>query len=218
MLSSLVDSIWDPGILGQGVRMRQHFSALRLFAAFGLVLVLVVAGAAAGPPTIASAPLVQDEDDGDEATGTATAREGYSARIAAGTCETLNADSAFPLTTAAPHGESPAGGVFVSETEVAVAVSDLLAEPHAIAIHAGEDDLQTALACGDVAGQAIDGRLIVALHDAENDDLVGIAVLDENEGATAVELYLIRSADSAIDDAGDAGDDAFDEDDADGGV
>lgn len=200
--------------------MRPLSLTLRLVIALGLVFALAVVTFAPAPRAVTGAPLVQDDDDpdddpDDDATVEAAAG-GFPARIAAGACDALGADPAFALTNVTPRGEGGAGRIFVSASDVAATLDDLLAAPHAISVIAGGADLVTILACGDLIGSVVDGQLVVPLRAANDDDLAGIAVLDAADGEVHVELYLVLTGDTAVDDDGDD-DETFD-DDGDGGV
>ncbi|MGH2532739.1 MAG: hypothetical protein ACRDJW_10595 [Thermomicrobiales bacterium] len=163
-----------------------------------------------------SAPLVQEQDEDEQDDDAGAVVRQYAAGIYAGSCDSLGADPVFPLTTVAPHGESD-DGVFASETEGAAPIADLLGDPHAITILASGDDLATIRACAEIDGQALNGKLITGLRTPDDDALLGVAVLEEREGATVVDLYLILSdGEIAVDDGSDDGNDGDDGDD--GGV
>lgn len=205
-----------------------------------VVLGLIVAVAAPIAPLFsATATIVQtdaveggdpDDEGGDDALpGLAIGEDGLTVTIEAGSCATRAENTvAVPLAAAAAIGPSAAGDVFVSDTEIAVALNDLLAQPHAIAVDVDAAGLSVPVACGDVAGTVAGGRLVVGLRSAEIGGLTGLAVLTEVEGgATSVESYLILAGEPGAgteggDEGGDSEDGEADEDeeadDGEGGV
>ena len=119
----------------------------------------------------------------------------HPAHIHAGTCGDLG-DIVAPLgdVTELTAGErfGSAGAVLVkqSETEVALPLGDLLAAPHAINIHESADAIQNYIACGDIGGRVIDGDLVIGLLELNLSQHHGVAVLEGDDDATDVTVYL----------------------------
>ena len=137
----------------------------------------------------------------------------HPAHIHSGTCPTLG-DVVFPLTNvAAPvagaddddddadddggtgyRGAEGAAAGLVSESEVGASLDDILAAPHAVNVHASDQDIATYVACGEVGGTVVGGQLIVGLRPLNGSGLAGIAILDDDDddGQTDVTVYLAQ--------------------------
>lgn len=155
----------------------------------------------------------QDDDDASAAAAGAV--------ISGGTCDNLAADPRYPLTafaagffeedagTAERVGAESAAAIVSSSTEVAVALDDLLAEPHAIVVPADADQ---PAACGEIGGYLADGVIIVGIKTLEGADLAGVAFLWDDRRETSVELHLgetlIGGAPPSASGDDDTGDDA----------
>lgn len=138
--------------------------------------------------------------------GSVAADEGdapHPAHIHAGTCDKLNPNPAYPLGNVAadftvegtPVAGTPAGGeesltVEGSVTTVNVSLDDLLAKPYAINVHKSAAEIQTYIACGNIAGHRMGNTLVIGLAEQNNSGESGVAVLEGNGGQTKVSLYL----------------------------
>ncbi|MEA2524583.1 MAG: hypothetical protein QOF73_1810 [Thermomicrobiales bacterium] len=89
-------------------------------------------------------------DNGDGTTTVSIQVDGatgdHPAHIHEGTCDDLNPNPEYPLNNVDADG--------VSETDVEVALDDLLAEPHAVNLHLSADNVATYIACGNIEGAA----------------------------------------------------------------
>ncbi|CAN5545123.1 hypothetical protein BH24CHL9_BH24CHL9_11120 [soil metagenome] len=136
----------------------------------------------------------------------------HPAHIHTGTCETLG-DVVFPLSNVSSEmlvdGEPGAGDqagavtadpmrdeVQVSVTTVQAALTDIMGAEHAINVHLSDDEIQTYIACGTIAGSLIlDSGLAIRLHELNDSGHHGIAWLAQaDEGSTAV--YIVRVQES----------------------
>jgi plastocyanin len=116
----------------------------------------------------------------------------------------------LPTESAEPTTNVKAPVVKESETVLPVALTDLTAEADAIAIRSGDGASEGLVACGAIAGEPLDGELIVGLAETEDSGYVGFARLTEDGGQTTVTIYLSHDLTSAgpagipitIDDAG----------------
>ena len=72
-------------------------------------------------------------------------------------------------------------------------LSDILAAPHAINIHQSADAIQVYIACGDIGGRVVDGRLTIGLQEIDGSGHSGVAVLDTDDDQTEVTVYLANS-------------------------
>ena len=182
--------------------------AVVLGSSVAVVGAVAVAGSTTGP-VLAAGAAAQDDDDDDDANGAGQltlSGASHPAHIHDGTCPTLG-DVVYPLNNVAPRGageddddtdddsayrgaEGAAAGL-VSETEVEAALDDILAAPHAVNVHASEQDIGTYVACGELGGVVVDDELIVGLRPLNGSGLAGIAVLeDDDDGETEVTVYL----------------------------
>lgn len=72
---------------------------------------------------------------------------GHPAHIHNGTCDDLDPNPLYPLTTVDENG--------TSETDVPYTLDDLLANPTAINLHESDTNLGTYIACGNIAGEPV---------------------------------------------------------------
>jgi plastocyanin len=126
--------------------------------------------------------------------GGATAQDAaaHPSHIHVGTCAELDPNPTYPLNdVAAVSTDAPASAVETATTSIDVSLDDLLASPYAINVHASAEDIQTYIACGDIAGPVVDGTLLVAMRAQSDSGYAGIAVLTSNDaGGTDVTVYL----------------------------
>jgi plastocyanin len=156
----------------------------RRFLSLGLPIFLLVSLATLA--LTASAPLAwaQGEDDAP-----------HPAHIHSGSCDNLG-DIVVPLTdvveaTAGERfGSDQAVPVEVSETDVELSLSDILAAPHAINIHQSAEAIQIYIACGDIGGRVIDGDLLIGLQAIDGSGHQGVARLETDDDGTEVYVYL----------------------------
>lgn len=116
----------------------------------------------------------------------------HPAHIHMGTCAELDPNPEYPLNEVAPvSAEAEPGAVEVGEeTSVDVALDDLLASPHAINIHESTENVDTYIACGEIAGAVADGVLAIGLRELNGSGYSGVAVLTDNGATTDVAIYL----------------------------
>lgn len=158
--------------------------------------------------------------------GGAGAQDGmaaYPAHIHAGTCDELG-DVVFPLTNVSetgmmdgmmggtpeadapemgisdPMGAESAAMVETSYTVVDAALAEIVEGGHAINVHAGEENIEEYIACGDVGGRIATGpgmeqggTLVVGLRELNGSGYAGIAVLEGRGDQTEVILYLAEA-------------------------
>jgi plastocyanin len=156
----------------------------RRFVSLGLPMFLLVALASLS--VTANAPMVraQGEDDAP-----------HPAHIHAGSCDNLG-DIVVPLTDVVENtagetfGSDQAVPVEVSETDVELSLSEILAAPHAINIHQSAEEIQIYIACGDIGGRVIDGDLLIGLQAIDGSGHQGVARLESNDDGTEVYVYL----------------------------
>jgi plastocyanin len=120
----------------------------------------------------------------------------HPSHIHEGTCANLNPNPAYPLNdVAAASADAPAGAVETATTTIDVSLDDLTAKPYALNVHESAENIQTYIACGDVAGPVVDGTLLIALREQSDSGYTGIAVLASNDaGGTDVTVYLAPPA------------------------
>ena len=147
-----------------------------------------------------------------EATPVVEGKGGHPAGVHEGTCDALAPDPVAHLSEVTlPVGDGSAtppagmmGGmatrhpVETSTTTIEIALDDLLATPHAVAVHAGGDQGETTIACGEIAGTVrphmgtpAAPALVMALAEANGSGYAGMAWLQPNDdGTTTVTIYL----------------------------
>lgn len=191
----------------------------RIFLYIGACLALLVPASPSGQ----AAPAPPAGVDALEQDGS------HRARLYAGDCETIALTDAISTDTATRQSGSDEtwwSSSFAMTMDGPL--GDVTAEPHAISIDVVEGDLATSLACAEQTGEIVGDRLIVPITTTESGEVVGIAVLaEDDDGQVAVVVYLILAADGTpprptdrtepdIDDADDT-DDSID-DSPEGGV
>lgn len=125
----------------------------------------------------------------------------HPSHIHAGTCAELDPNPAFPLSNVEPVAPDAAeGSVETGMSTVDVSLDDILASPHAINVHESAENAANYIACGDLTGPVVDGKLVVGLIEQNDSGYAGIAVLESSYGGgTDVSVYLATglSGDSA---------------------
>lgn len=155
-----------------------------------------------------------------EATPTGSA-PAHPAHVHEGTCDNLNPAPLFPLndvTAAQANRGTSAGGTAAIETSVtaiATSLSDIADGNRAINVHESAENIETYIACGEIAGAPIatsDGgsELPIALRELNGSGYAGIALLRDLDDQTEVRVYLFQgltggSASTPASDSGEQG-------------
>jgi plastocyanin len=120
----------------------------------------------------------------------------HPAHIHSGSCDDLG-DIVYPLTDIAletageAFGAASAVPVEESDTTIDASLTDILAAPHAVNIHQSADAIQNYIACGDIGGRVIDGKLLIGLQELHGSGHQGVAILDGSDATTTkVTVYL----------------------------
>lgn len=116
----------------------------------------------------------------------------HPSHIHEGTCDALNPQPAWALSdVAAVAPDAPLGAVEVGVTTVDVSLDELLAAPYAINVHESAENVQTYIACGNIAGPVVDGTLLIPIRPQNDSGYSGIAELATNDaGGTDVSVYI----------------------------
>jgi plastocyanin len=115
----------------------------------------------------------------------------HPSHVHAGSCAELDPNPAYPLADVAPvSADAESGAIEVGTTTIEAMLDELLAGPHAINVHASNEDIATYIACGDIAGPVVDGRLAIGLYEQNGSGYSGVAVLAAADGGTEVTVYL----------------------------
>ena len=136
----------------------------------------------------------------------------HPARIVVGSCagpgevvaELASVSSETKVDDAAPAGAQTLAQaldqpVMASFTTVSLALADIVAQGHAITIHAGGSDPETTVGCGDIGDFTLDATdLQVGLSETGGSGITAISWLHDNgDGTTTVSLVILPSADTA---------------------
>jgi hypothetical protein len=78
-----------------------------------------------------------------------------------------------------------------TETEVDVALDDLLAQPYSVIVHQSEQSFGTYLACGELGGFVQDDQLVIGLRPLNNSGFAGTATLQRADDMTTGNIYLL---------------------------
>jgi hypothetical protein len=125
--------------------------------------------------------------------------------INAGSCAELG-EVVIPLGDAGDHlpidgvesagehqGAESAVPVDGSLTKVSLAITDLIGQPHSIAVHASADDIDTVIACGDIGGLPMGTQFPVGLAEVNGSGTWGVAILQDNgDGTTQIGIYVVK--------------------------
>lgn len=136
--------------------------------------------------------------------------QGYPVAIHEGTCDDLTAEAAFEIGDAITFGVGDDGEGREVETigtgealplllqasgTVDASLQDLGNQGHAVAVHASQDDYDTIVACGDIAGVNKEGKLAIALSPVDGSSVVGVAILEgEDQVEATVYVFDIENA------------------------
>ena len=191
----------------------------RDFARWALVLLALLAAATlAGARPVAAAvgdtlviTLEELNDSGVSGTATLTdngdgtttvaievegATGGHPAHIHNGTCDDLDPNPLYPLTTVDENG--------TSETDVPYTLDDLLATPTAINLHESDTNLGTYIACGNITGEPVSagaedtGASEEGVGGGTTPPATGVGVLAATEGGLSLWLGLTALAGAAL--------------------
>ena len=129
----------------------------------------------------------------------------HPAHIHTGTCAELDPNPAFPLNSVSlPRGDNDevvnAGDlrgtlsvqpVETSESQAGISLEDLLSsESYAINVHESAENIQNYIACGDIGGFVVEGKLSISLQSQNNSGRSGIAILEEDGDNVNVTILL----------------------------
>jgi hypothetical protein len=122
----------------------------------------------------------------------------FPAFIVAGTCADPNERTTYNLIDPGseeagddPTGASGAIPVWRSMTSIRVRLDDLLAEPHALVVHAGGSN-DAMIACGEIGGILTDGSTAFGLREQNGSGYAGIATLTGADAQTSVNVYVAQ--------------------------
>lgn len=148
----------------------------------GIILIGLVAPALA----VGSAGAAQD------------AASSHPVHIHSGTCSELG-EIVAPLNDVAPiaggdvSGSELASPVELSVSEVSIPLADILAAPHAVNVHESAENIGDYIACGEIGGPVVDGKLAIGLREINGSDQSGVAVLEADaNNDTDVTIYLVE--------------------------
>jgi plastocyanin len=122
------------------------------------------------------------------------------AHIHSGTCQTLGdvaaplSDVAAPKAATTPIGAASARPVETSTTRVDMPLQAIIDGGHAINVHKSADEIGVYIACGDIGGMIDDEELVIGLGEVNHSGYSGVAVLDGDDEATEVTVYLLPPA------------------------
>ena len=136
----------------------------------------------------------------------------YPVAIHQGTCEMPTAQPAYQLDNTTPFGAdqpdatvlgTPTGvPVLTSKGSIDATLEDVANGGNVLAIHASPEMFGTIIACGQIAGPNIDGKLTIALQPVGDSTVTGVAILGEDstgllglgKDQIAVTVYVVETA------------------------
>lgn len=113
----------------------------------------------------------------------------YPLTINAGTCESPEAQPVQELGDAIERGQMEDAEmlgkqdtpVYENSETIDASFEDLTSSPHVVLVHTSPDQFGTYVACGDIGGAEVDGRLVVPVRPLES-QVVGMAIMATDEG------------------------------------
>ncbi len=131
----------------------------------------------------------------------------HPAHIHAGTCDELDPNPIGPMNNIVPqvnedsddeNANSPRGVLTAAPVLYSLSdeielqfEDDVLATSHSINVHERDENIQNYVACGEIGGMLVDGKLSVSLRSMNDSGYSGIAVLTaDGNGEIDVEVYL----------------------------
>jgi uncharacterized protein YgiM (DUF1202 family) len=122
----------------------------------------------------------------------------FPAFIVAGTCAETDEKTNYNLIDvgAEEAGDDPSGAsgltrVWRSMTSIRVRLDDLLAEPHALVVHAGGTNDEM-IACGEIGGVLTDSSLAFGLRERNGSGFAGTTQLRGDDSQTSVEIFVAQ--------------------------
>lgn len=122
----------------------------------------------------------------------------FPAFIVAGTCDKPDGKTNYNLIDvgAEEAGDDPVGAsgaipVWRSMTSIRVRLDDLLAEPHALVVHAGGTNDEV-IACGEIGGVLTDSSVAFGLRERNGSGFAGTSELRGEESQTSVNIFVAQ--------------------------
>jgi hypothetical protein len=88
-------------------------------------------------------------------------------------------------------GSVPALPVLFQEDSIDASFDDFSAQPYAIAIHESQETFGTLVACADIGGPQVDGRMVVAIRSLASSGFAGTAIIEEDDEGLKITTYVI---------------------------
>ena len=129
----------------------------------------------------------------------------HPSHIHAGVCPAPG-DVVAPLSDVGVVGNDAQGAesaihVDLGQTNVPLALADILAADHSIVVHESAEAMANYIACGDIGGHDVNGSFLVGLGPVGASGYSGIAWLtDKGDGTTDVTVTITQSGATAMDD------------------
>lgn len=179
-------------------------------------ILALVPATALGLSSLAAAPQVLRQDD----------NPAHPAAFHTGSCDSPSDEAAYTLATVGPQENDEGEPVAAADTLGQLTTSPVLSgaglidapleslvdegNPYVLVVHESEQEMDSLLACGEVAGPVVDGQITLALRPLNDSDYAGLAVLgtteDDGTGGTVLLFADVDAFDS--DDSDDGGDDS----------
>jgi len=88
-------------------------------------------------------------------------------------------------------GSVPALPVLFQEDSIEGSFDDFRAQPYAIAIHESRETFGTLVACADIGGPLVDGRMVLAIRSLASSGFAGIAIVEEDDEGLKITTYVV---------------------------
>lgn len=120
-----------------------------------------------------------------------------------GVCGQTIPDPVHELNNLVPYGQNDDGTfdqvvgsvpglpVLFQEDSIDGSFDDFSAMPYAIAIHESPETFGTLVACADIGGPQVDGRMVVAIRSLASSGFAGVAIIEDDDDQLKVTTYVI---------------------------
>jgi hypothetical protein len=150
-----------------------------------------------------------------DATAVSTLSMDYPVAVHEGTCNDMTQKPAWDFDNATPIGENSddaeaigshaTNPILETSGTIDTKLDDLGETAYSLAIHASSDDYATIVACGEIGGAKVDGKLVIALAPVGKSLVTGVAIFDsDNSGVlglgdeqTKVTVYVMPAVEEA---------------------
>jgi len=90
-----------------------------------------------------------------------------------------------------PLGTSELPPALTAEIALDSPLTEVTDVPHVVAIHQSPDEFGMVIACGDIAGTAVENVLIIPIRPVNQGTVAGTATVQEEDGSLTITVYVV---------------------------